>query len=170
NSQGATDFFGGRSIPDRSGGRILLIVQDFAWALLLRNMRGDEEAALPITRIWRICQRVSSCLALQLCRGPHPTMAPSIGCSRCSTSSAMNAWRFRVVRELKAIIVLDRSARLHIDPTVPHDWDQYFQLGPPGFDQRERPSYTNCHFYRDTHSRRDEWKKRVLLSPEHWHS
>src|SRR5262249_15392177 len=62
------------------------------------------------------------------------------------------------------------SARLHIDPTAPHDWDQYFQFGPPGFDQRERSSYTNCHFYRDTHPRRDEWKKRVLLSPEHWHS
>src|SRR5262249_52944340 len=64
-----------------------------------------------------------------------------------------------------SVIVLDRSARLHIDPTVLHDWDQYFQFSPPGFDQRERSSYTNCHFYRDTHSRRDEWKKRVLLSP-----
>jgi hypothetical protein len=50
-----------------------------------------------------------------------------------------------------SVIVLDRSARLHIDPTVPHDWDQYFQFGPPGFDQRERSSYTNCHGYRDTH-------------------
>ena len=69
-----------------------------------------------------------------------------------------------------SVIVLDLSARLHIDPTVPHDWDQYFQFGPPGSDQRERSSYTNCHFYRDTHSRRDEWKKRVLLSPEYWHS
>src|SRR5215831_18379999 len=69
-----------------------------------------------------------------------------------------------------SVIVLDRSAHLHIDPTVLHDWDQYFQFGPPGFDQRERSSYTNCRFYRDTHSRRDEWKKRVLLSPEHWHS
>src|SRR5262252_8214780 len=67
------------------------------------------------------------------------------------------------------VIVLDRSARLHIDPTAPHDWDQYFQFGPPGFDQRERSSYINCHFYRDTHSRRDEWKKQVLLSPEHRH-
>ena len=45
-----------------------------------------------------------------------------------------------------SVIVLDLSARLHIDPTVPHDWDQYFQFGPPGSDQRERSSYTNCIF------------------------